>query len=414
MPRTKKLVAVALVIFVALFVALSYLDAYLAGVLKQTAERETFARSGVQLDLGVVEVSLLRGDLVALGPRLIDPARAETIALAQRLAVDASPWSLAGNMVTINSINLWKLETTIDIDAQGLPKMPKSPAYPTPSPQLPGLRIDKIDVYAEEIVVRHELPQGGRVDWKIHPATAATKGIRLPSAPGSEIPLDFSAQLLEPTTGTVEAKFVFTPTEDGWGFSGRKDVQIAQAAALSPYLPPDFPLVPSSGSLTLRNDVTLHGTILDSTVTIALSRPRFEPRERTLSSMFTGQMSQFAIRAIRDATGDINLDPIHISGDLSDPEMDLRGPFLTDLRRQILSRIFQRATSIPSDIARQLQNAILSLPPAAVLDRAGVMAGKVLEAGAGLADKGMKVGQTATDAAKNVGSRIKRLIRRRE
>lgn len=423
MPRKKKIVAAVFILFVALFVGLSYLDAYLARVVKATLERKTLAQTGLELDLGVVEVKTLWGDLLAMGPRVIDPARAKTLARAQRLAVDADPWSLIGDVATVNSVDLWKLETVIDIDAEGVPKLPTPPALPTPSPQQPGLRIDKIDVYVEEFVVRHELAQGGTVGWRIHPADLVAEGVRLPCAPGSQITVSFSARLLEPSTGTVKGNIVFIRREGQWEISGRKDVQIARAAALNPYLPPDFPLVASSGAVSVRNDVLLHGTILEATVTIALSQPRFEPREKRLASLFAGEMSQFAIRAIRDATGDITLDPIYIRGDLRDPKSDLRGQFLTDLRSQILHRIFQRATSIPSGIARQLRDTIGSLPPAAVLDRADRVAGEVLNAGAGLAGKGKKVGKaaaevgkkvggTATEAAKGVGSQVRKLLKR--
>lgn len=536
MTRKKTLLAVAFIIFVMVFVGLTYLDVYLAGVLKATLERETLLRTGLQLDLGGVEVNALRGDLLALAPRVIDPERAQTLALAQRLTIDANPWSLFGDVARINRISLWKLETSLEIGEAGLGKIAEFSARSIPSAHPPGLRIDTISVNAEELVVSHQLPgdrtvnwkiqpadittesirwppapgaqihtnlsarllepstgtleaqfvctrtetgwdvsgwedariariaalspylpadfplvvssgslalrndmalhgtvlettvtvnvkdtvvgyeirQGERVDWKIQTADGSVEGVRLPPIPGSRIRMSLSARLLEPSTGTLEAQFVFERTENDWQVSGWKDVRIARVAALNPSLPPDFPFVASAGSLTLRNDMALHGTILESTVTLTLSKPRFKAREKRISALFAGQMSQFAIRAIRDATGDINLDPIYVHGDLSDPQVDLGGQFVTDLRRQILSRVFHSATSIPADMAKQLQETILSLPPAFVLDGAERVAGKVLETGAGLAKKTKEVGETATDAAKGVGSFIKGVFKKKK
>jgi len=357
MTRKKKIVAAAFILFVVIYVCLSYLDACLADALKTALEREAFAPTGLQLDLGVVEINTVRGDLLALGPRVIDPARAEILVLAQRLAIDAEPWSVIGGILTINRIDLWKLESVLDMDAEGTSRLLTPLVNPHPYLQRRGLRIDNIDVYVEEVVMRYRVPEAGTIDWKVHPANLSARGITLPLTRGSQICSNFSARLIEPSTGTAEAQFVFTRVEHAWQISGRKEVQIAQATALNPYLPADFPLVVLAGGLSVQADVMLHGTIVESTAVVVLSQPRFEPRENVLSSLFPAASSLFAAQAIRESTGDMKLDPICISGDLSDPEAGLREQFLTDLRRQILRRIFQRATSIPSDAAKQLEDA---------------------------------------------------------
>jgi hypothetical protein len=147
---------------------------------------------------------------------------------------------------------------------------------------------------------------------------------------------------------------------------------------------------------------------------------------QTVSALFTGGMSQFAVKAIQDAHGDIILDPIRIQGDLNDPNFNPRNELMINLRNQVLMRIFRGSTTIPREAVQQLTGNISSMPgnvfgqAETILNTAGKVTGKVgstaLDAGAGVAGTAQKAGETATDAAKTtvegVGSILKGIFNR--
>ena len=185
---------------------------------------------------------------------------------------------------------------------------------------------------------------------------------------------------------------------------------IEQVAALNPYLTADFPLVASSGSLTLESDTNLTGSNLESTINVALLQPRFQPRERNLKAMFTGPLATTAIQVIKDATGDIVLDPITVRGDLNDPKFDPQGQVLTNVRNQLLRKILRQGKNLPVDIVRQMESRISSLPKigtplGGLLKGAGGLTEKAIETGSGLAEKTKDIG----DAAKKMTEELQNL-----
>ncbi|MFH1742900.1 MAG: hypothetical protein ABIH23_28175 [bacterium] len=415
MNRKKALITAIFGLFVVAFVGFSYVTAHFAGVIKTTLADATYDHTGLELDVDALELSVLQGDVHARGLLLNEPKQHESLAMAQTLTVDADPWSFLGEVIAINRISLLGLDAVVDIAQDGTVRIPSPPRRPPSAETKRGFRIDSISVNADNFVIRHELPEGQGVNWALQPMDLTVEGVHVPPSPGSQVHATLSAVLIEPSRGNLGSQLIFTRGENQWDILCHQKVQVNQVEALNPYLPESFPLIASSGSLVVTNSAALRDTIFETTMTVALSRPRFKPRERTVQTLFTGPMSQFAIQAIKDSEGDIILDPIYIRGDLNDPQFDPKSQLLTNIRTQLLHRIFRGAKSIPADMAKKLTGVLSSLPSVpgkagVILNGAGQVGGKARDVGADLAGKAQKVGKTATGAAKDVGSRLKRLF----
>jgi len=410
MIKKKTFLSLAFVLFLVLFVGSTYMNAYLADTFRTKLERRVFEQTGLELDAGVATGSFLSGDMAAHGVTLSRPDSPDSFVSAQQLTFDANPRSFLRNVVQVNFLDVRELQAMIDLSKPDHLLIASAEAQPAPSEDKPGFRIDRVTVDADWIVVRHAVPSGGTVDWRIQPMAVRTQDIRLPAPPDVPVEATLSAQLLEPSTGRATARLVATRRATQWDLSCKEKAVIEQVAALNPYLTADFPLVASSGSLTLESDTNLTGSNLESTINVALLQPRFQPRERNLKAMFTGPLATTAIQVIKDATGDIVLDPITVRGDLNDPKFDPQGQVLTNVRNQLLRKILRQGKNLPVDIVRQMESRISSLPKigtplGGLLKGAGGLTEKAIETGSGLAEKTKDIG----DAAKKMTEELQNL-----
>ncbi|HQO33304.1 MAG TPA: hypothetical protein PLG59_01490, partial [bacterium] len=299
--------------------------------------------------------------------------------------------------------------------------------YATDStPSMSGLRIHSIALHSETFLVRHELSPERKVSWRFRPLNSTMENLLIPSPDGSQVKGNLSTELIEPSPGMANCALTMDRKRGLWDLSSRQEIRIDKAEALNPYLPDSVPLTIAAGILAVSDTLSIQGTQLDTTVNVALYQADFEPRERSVTALFTGGMSQFAVKAIQDAQGDIILDPIRIQGDLNDPKFDPKNELMVHLRNQVLGRIFRGSTTIPKEAVQQLTAGISSLPSnvlggaEAIFGTAEKLTGKVgstaKDAGAGVAGTAQKAGETATDAAKTtvegVGSVLKGIFNR--
>ena len=294
------------------------------------------------------------------------------------------------------------------------------------SPSESGLRIQSIALNSDAFLMRHDLSPQKKINWRFRPVNSTMENLLIPSADGSQLKWNLSAELIEPSPGIANCALTMERKHGLWDIASRQEIRIDRAEALNPYLPDSVPLTIASGVLAVSDTLSIRGTQLDTTVHVALYRSDFEPRVQTVSALFTGGMSQFAVKAIQDAHGDIILDPIRIQGDLNDPNFNPRNELMINLRNQVLMRIFRGSTTIPREAVQQLTGNISSMPgnvfgqAETILNTAGKVTGKVgstaLDAGAGVAGTAQKAGETATDAAKTtvegVGSILKGIFNR--
>ncbi len=402
MTTKRSFLPTAFVLFLLVFVGAVHLNDYLADTAKRAVETEFRTQLGLDLDAGVVTVDALRGDAVAHGLRLNRPYDVSSFVSVQKLTFDADPRSLFHDVVHVNSLDFSQMEAVVEMRSPMSPliALARAEAQPAPEGSESGFRIDKVTFDADWIVVKHRTPTGATVDWRIQPMDIRTQDVRLPAPPDTPIEATLSATLLEPSTGSAQANVVLTPRANAWDVSCREDATIGQIAALNPYLTSDFPMLAESGSLSFESDTSLRGTSLESTIKVALLQPHFKPRERNLKAVFTGPLAGVAVKAIKDVSGDIRLDPITVQGDLNDPKFDPQAQILTEVRNQLLRKILRQGTDLPADVLRQMENSIASLgkvgiPAEVLLKGAGQVGEKALQTGSGLAEKTKDIGETA-------------------